>query len=141
MPFLHAHEVRPGDHNDQDWALSSDWAEEMELRAKRNEMIREMLQEGKTVAYRQSGWSLWPRVHSNDLCCYIPVPYHEQVAVDDIVFCHVQPGDRYYAHLVHTKEWDAEMGQWKSWISNMKRRCSGHCSIEHIFGKLVSVLH
>ena len=98
--LLQAHEVRPGDDWDLDWTLSWDHDEEMRLRDKRNKMIQAQLEEGKTVAYRQSGWSLWPKVHSNDLCCYIPVRFEEQILVDDVVFCLVQTQNRYYAHLV-----------------------------------------
>ena len=77
--LLQAHEVWPGDDWDLDWTLSWDREEEMQLREKRNKMIEAQLKEGKTVAYRQSGWSLWPKVHSNDLCCYIPVRFEEQI--------------------------------------------------------------
>ena len=34
---------------------------------KRGTRIKTQLNEGKCVAYRQSGWSLYPRIHSNDL--------------------------------------------------------------------------
>ena len=73
--ILQAHEVRPGDELDTDWTLHVDWGEEQRLREKRNELIRAQLMDGKTAAYRQSGWSLYPRVHSNDLCMYIPVRF------------------------------------------------------------------
>ena len=55
--LLQAHEVRPGDDWDLDWTLSWDHDEEMRLRDKRNNMIQAKLEEGKTMAYRQSGWS------------------------------------------------------------------------------------
>ena len=97
-----AHEVCPGDEFDIDWTKSDDEAEEMRRRAERNEIIREMLLKGKTVAYRESGWSLHPRVSSNNLCSYIPVRYPEQVNKGDVVFCIVQPRGLYHAHLVHT---------------------------------------
>ena len=96
---------------------------------------------GKTAAYRQSGWSLHPRVHSNDLCMYIPVRFEDQVLLDDVVFCIVQPKGYYYAHPVHTKEWDRSRRKYKFWISNLKGKTNGHCYIEHIFGKLVEALH
>ena len=90
---------------DLDWTLSWDREEEMRLREMRNQMIEAQLKEGKTVAYRQSGWSLYPKVHSNDLCCYIPVRFEEQVLEGGVVFCLVQPHSMYYAHLVKHKEW------------------------------------
>ena len=66
-----AHEVRVGDFRDVDWTLRpNDWDAEMRLRTKRNKLIMDQLKAGKSVAYRSSGWSLWPRVHPNDLCVY-----------------------------------------------------------------------
>ena len=138
---LEAHDVRPGDELDVDWTLSHDWAEERRLRDIRNKLIREQLQSGLTVGYRQSGWSLWPRVHSNDLCCYIPVRFQEQVQVNDIVFCQVHPGQYYYAHLVRRKEEDPNRGEYVFWIGNMAGRLNGHCYLDAIYGKLVQVLH
>ena len=130
-----------GDELDTDWTLSADWAEEQRLRDERNELIRSQLAEGKTVAYRQSGWSLYPRVYSNDLCCYLPVRFEEQVQEGDIVFCSVQPNGYYYAHLVKEKEWDDSNRCYKYWISNLKGRLNGWCHIQHIYGKLFQVLH
>ena len=49
---LQAHEVRVGDEFDVDWTLSANWAEEQRLRDKRNQLIKEQLLDGKTVAYR-----------------------------------------------------------------------------------------
>ena len=112
----------------------------MRRRAERYEIIREMLLKGKTVAYRQSTWSLHPRVSSNNLCSYIPVRYPEQVNKGDVVFCIVQPRGLYYARLVHTKEWNYKARKHKFWISNVKGRINGHCFIEHIYGKLVLVV-
>ena len=111
--ILQAHEVRPGDELDTDWTLHADWTQERRLREVRNELIKAQLQEGKTVAYRQSGWSLHPRVHSNDLCCYLPVRFEEQVSRDDIVLCTLQPKGYYYAHLVKELEWDTDSFCWK----------------------------
>ena len=87
-----------------DWTLwPSDWAKELRLRDDRNVRIKEQLQDGKPVIYRSSGWSLYPRVHSNDLCTYEPVKSADDVQLDDIVFCQVQPGNRFYAHVVSFK--------------------------------------
>ena len=77
------------------------------------------------MAYRQSGWSLWPRVHSNELCYYIPVRFEEQVSQDDVAFCIVQPREYYYAHLVNKKEWDVSRQKHKFWISNLEGRING----------------
>ena len=139
--ILQAHEVRVGDELDTDWTTHADWSEEQRLRDVRNELIRAQLQEGKTVAYRQSGWSLWPRVHSNDLCCYLPVRFDLQVGVGDIVFCQVQPQGYYYAHLVKDKEYMADLSCYRYWISNLKGRVNGYTFLQFIYGKLFQVLH
>ena len=112
---------------------------EMHLRTVRNQMIKEELQLGKPVIYRSSDWSLYPRVWSNDLCFYDPVTSADEVSEDDIVFCQVQPGDRFYAHLVWCK-WFQE-GEWYFTISNLKGRSNGGCSIKHIYGRLIRVEH
>ena len=138
---LQAHEVRVGDELDTDWTLSADWAHELRLREERNQIIKDMLLEGKTVGYRQSGWSLWPKVHSNDLCCYMPVKFDESVKDDDVVFCEVQPMGHFYAHLVKSKEWSNERRCYDYWISNLQGRINGWCNIPHIHGKLFQVLH
>ena len=49
------HEVRVGDYHDLDWTIRPDWTEEVRLREVRNELIRDQLKAGKTVAYRSSG--------------------------------------------------------------------------------------
>ena len=67
--------------------------------------LKRMLLEGYTVAYRSSGNSLLPMVASGDRCTYTPVKLVEEVAVNDVVFCEVQRGDRFYAHLVSKKEY------------------------------------
>ena len=104
---------------DVDWTLCPEnWPLEMERRELRNNMIKEQLQKGRNVAYISSGWSLWPRVLSNDRCTYEPVESEDQVRQDDIVFCQVQPGDRFYAHLVTTKSWYHEELRWAFTILN-----------------------
>ena len=65
----------------------------------------------------------------------------EQVSEDDVVFCIVQPSGYYYAHLVKEKEYDGSRREYKFWISNLKGRVNAFCYIEHIFGKLVQILH
>ena len=107
---------------------------ELEFREARNQSIKAQLLEGKTVAYRQSGWSLYPRASNNDLCCYVPVRFDESVDEGDIVFCEVQPEGHFYAHLVQTKEW--ARWRWIYGISNLKGRRNGWCEIKHIYGKL-----
>ena len=109
------------------------------MRAVRNEMIKEQLQLGKPVIYRSSGWSLYPRVWPNDQCTYEPVTSADEVQEDDIVFCQVQPGDRFYGHLV-SRKWFQD-GEWYFTISNLQGRSNGWCSIKHIYGRLIRCEH
>ena len=133
-----SHEITP--ELDVDWTLCpEDSAKELRLRAQRNEMIKEQLQLGKPVIYRSSGWSLYPRVWSNDLCSYDPVTSANEVRFGDIVFCQVQPGDRFFAHVV-SRKW-FQNGEWYFTISNLKGKENGWCSIEHIYGRLIRAEH
>ena len=83
-----------------------------------NEVIKEQLQFGMPVIYRSLGWSLYPRIWPNDECTYEPVTSADDVNENDIVFCQVQPGDRFYGHLVSCK-WFQD-GEWYFTISNLK---------------------
>ena len=105
------------------------------MRDERNEIIKKQLQLGRPVIYRSSGWSLWPRVGSGDQCTYEPVTSADDVRKTDIVFCQVQPGDLFYAHLVSHK-WFQD-GKWYFSISNLNGWLNGWCAIEHIYGRLI----
>ena len=123
-----------------DWTLCPQHKQmEYRLREVRNKLLKEKLLAGDTVCYRSSGWSLWPRVSSGDMTTYRPVRSVEQVNIDDIVFCEVQPGSRFYAHLVKEKWWDAWEEKYKFTISNINGFENGHCHIEHIHGILIDV--
>ena len=134
-------EVRPS--LDVDWTLCpEDWAKELRHRLVRNTMIKEALLDGKAIKYRSSGWSLYPKVHSNDECTYAPFLQDEQdIEEGDIVFCEVQPGDRFYAHFVKAKWWDDVYQGWYFTISNLSGRENGWCGVQHIYGRLVHVRH
>ena len=111
-----AHEITP--ELDVDWTrCPDDWERELRLRKVRNELLKENLQAGKPVIYRSSGWSLWPRVWPNDQCTYEPVTSADQVHKEDIVFCEVQPDDRFYAHVV-SRKWLKD-GEWYFTMPNM----------------------
>ena len=133
------HETAQAPLLDVDWTLCEDRGEEMKRRKMRNEMIKDKLKAGRSVCYRSSGWSLYPRVHCNDQTTYDPVTSADQVQVGDIVFCTVQPYDRFFAHLVKEKNWRG--AAWCFAISNFAGRVNGWCLIEHIYGRLVEVLH
>ena len=135
------HEVRP--EQDVDQTLSWDWTIQARRREERNVKLKQLLQSGQPVAYRSNGRSLEPRVFSGDRCSYEPVTSAEQVSVDDVVFCEVQEGDRFYAHLVASKEWHERDGLYYFWISNLKGPSTGvmngWCNISHIYGRLYNV--
>ena len=142
VPFLleGRHEVTP--ELDIDWTLCPEnWNTELQRREVRNSMIKDQLLAGRDVCYRSSGNSLFPRVWSNDCCTYTPVVSATEVRVDDIVFCQVQPGDRFYAHLVKHKYWQYSQSKWIFTISNLQGRENGWCGIEHIYGRLTNVVH
>ena len=133
-----SHEITP--ELDVDWTLCpEDSGKELRLREERNVLIKEQLQLGKPVIYRSSGWSLYPRLWSNDQCSYYPVTSANEVREDDIVFCQVQPSNRFFAHLV-SRKWFQD-GEWYFTISNLKGRENGWCRIEHIYGRLVRAEH
>ena len=98
--MFEAHEIHPDQEIDWTIPKNGGWAEEFRLRQHRNNLIKFQLQAGMSVQYRSSGWSLFPQVHSNDLCMFEPVLHPDTIEVGEIVFCEVQPGNRFYAHKV-----------------------------------------
>jgi len=102
-------------------------------------MCKKQLQEGTHVQYKSGGNSLYPVVHANDSCLFEPVANPEELKVNDIVFCEVQPGDRFFAHLIHKIEWVAGFRCFA--IGDIDGNGDGHCFNEHIYGRLVEVVH
>ena len=140
MPFLYnsPHEVRP--EHDVDWTLHADRNIELKRREERNRLIMDELLAGKDVVYRSSGWSLYPRVHSNDMCHYTPIRGDDDVEEDDVVFCQVR--NMFFAHLVKRKEWYGCPDNVYSYtISRLDGRENGWTTIDKIYGKLVGVWH
>ena len=98
-------------------------------------MVKAELQNCNTVAFRSSGNSLDPRVCSGDSCTYQPVANAAEIQLNDIVFCEVQPGNRFYAHIVKKiEDWE---GRRRFTIANYAGRENGWCYSEHIYGKLI----
>ena len=133
-------ESKPGPEWDIDYTLqeSPDWETELKRRRERDIQIKAQLKEGRNVFYRSSGWSLYPYVSSGDGCTYTLVTSQKQVQVNDIVFCEVQPGDRFYAHLVLEAQ-EGSSGKMRYIIGNASGHQNGWCHIEHIYGRLVKV--
>ena len=132
-----SHEVRP--EQDVDQTFHPNWHTEQRRREERNIELKRMLLAGTTVAYRSSGRSLEPRVMDGSRCTYEPVTSVDQVLTNDIVFCEVQYGDRFYAHLVKSKDWHPLDNCFYFWISNLRGKTKGWCHIKHIYGKLINV--
>ena len=125
---------------EKDWTLHpGDKEAEEEARAVRNAMIKALLTSNRSVQYRSSGNSLAPFVYSGDVTMWEPVTDHSTLVVGDIVWCLVQPTQRYYGHAIH------EIGDWYGqtyWrIGNLKQppHMNGWCYAEHIFGVLFEV--
>ena len=145
-----AHEVNPGNTIDFDWTLHpKDWPRVEALRQVRNEWLEHKLSNGFTVAYKQSGWSCYPRIHRDDMCYFKPTCGHwKNLHVGDIVFCAVEPGFRYYAHQIKAIEWCefnfpdnpptpyTEGCEPRFTISNLQGKEIGWCFIRSIYGKL-----
>ena len=111
----------------------------MSRRRIRNEVMEEALKAGHAISYRSSGWSLWPRVVSGQVCTVIPVMFAEMVNEGDIVFCRVQETNEYYILKVLSIGWDRKRSKEYYWIGNNRGRKNGWCYLEHIFGKVVDI--
>ena len=122
---------------DFDWTLDKDKTTELRKRGHRNRLVKEALQSGKTVAFRSSGNSLDPWVLSNDCCTYAPVTDPKELRQHDVVFCEVQPGNRFYAHIIKQIV-ELRRGP-RFYISNLQGRLNGYCEMKHIYGKLIHV--
>ena len=112
--------------------------------------MREALLAGSIVQFKSTGRSLEPLVFSGDVCFLHPVlpGCNSQILPGDIIFCHVQPGNRYYTHLVwrtykYKTKYDVEKDVFI--IGNNrdgdKKKCNGWCFREHIYGILTQTQH
>ena len=87
----------------------------------------------------EPGHSLALVVASGDVTMWEPITDHSELIVGDIVWCQVQPSQRYYGHAIH------DIGDWcdqKYWmIGNLKQppHMNGWCYVEHICGVLCEV--
>ena len=111
------HSVGPELDFDLDWTR-------FERREERNNLVKAELQNGNTVGFRSSGLSLYPRVCSGDFDTYQPVVNaDDEIQKEDIVLCEVQPGSRFYAHIVKKiEDWE---GRRRFTIANYAGRENG----------------
>ena len=129
------------------------WEQEQNLRERRHLLIRESLEEGRSVFYKSTGDSMWPLVQSGDACTFYPIQAvtakkgrcvtinkeESEIEVGDIVFCRVNPRWLFYAHIVLEKKPEALAEKTQYVIGNIKNHKNGWCWREHIFGILVDV--
>ena len=69
-----------------------------------------------------------------------PVSDHDILELGDVVFCQVQEGDRFYAHMIQKIEyWKDGSRYWL--IGNMADPpiINGWCAAKHIYGRLMEV--
>ena len=162
---LEVHEYIEGSELANDWTLDENRGKEFALRELRNELIKDKLQKNQKVVYRSSGWSCYPYIWSNDLCYYAPVHkqffaektccYWSLVYWDDhkqnwyqldrghVVFCAVEPGNRFFAHPIKHIEWtypgESHIMQPRYTIANLAGHENGHSSTNMIWGVLYQV--
>ena len=130
-----AHQVHPKD--EVDWTLHG--GNEARDREIRNAMIKDLLTSGRGVQYRSGGNSLVPVVYSGDVTMWEPVTDHDALVVGEIVFCLVQPTQRYFGHAIHKIDYWNGTKYWE--IGNMSEppHINGYCYKEHIYGTLMEV--
>ena len=75
-----------------------------------------------------------------DVVVLAPMSSEADLKEGDIVFCEVQPGDRFYCHEIHRINYEGPAGSAKYTIGNHKGMDNGWCLIEHIYGRVIEVL-
>ena len=128
----------------RDWTKHEDPQVWQVYSNRRFDMMREVLSKGRKVQMVSGGKSLEPLVLAGEGCVFAPIHNTDNgTTIDsgDIVFCHVQPGWRYYCLKVWHKEKD-ELGFECFVIGNNKRgkeaRSNGWCHRYQIYGLLVA---
>lgn len=89
------------------------------------------LKAGETVAFREGGNSMTPRIKSRQKCTYVPVSSMSDIKVGDAVFCRV--GGSYFTHLI-----TAIRGE-EVQISNNHGHVNGWTKIENVFGRVIKI--
>ncbi|RYX81088.1 phage repressor protein [bacterium] len=89
------------------------------------------LKAGETVAFREGGNSMTPRIKSRQKCTYSPVSSIDDIKLGDAVFCRV--GGSYFTHLI-----TAIRGE-EVQISNNHGHVNGWTKIENVFGRVIKI--
>jgi hypothetical protein len=94
------------------------------------------LKSGESVAFRESGNSMCPRIKSRELCTYAPVLTDDDVDEGDVVFCRV--GGHYYTHMVHAKQRKQKLEDGFTYqIGNLRGHINGWTGLNNIYGRVV----
>ncbi len=88
------------------------------------------LQAGETVAFREGGNSMTPRIKSRQKCTYAPVSSIDDVKIGDAVFCRV--GGSYFTHLITAIRDEVQ-------ISNNHGHVNGWTKIDNVFGRVIKI--
>ena len=105
--------------------------------------MKARLRRGYTVITRMLGVPMLPIV-CNDVCKFEPVENSDKIKEGDIVFCEIRPKNQFAVRKVlkvyeemNIRYYDIGYdGRWKG--GGCKH---GWCQSEHIYGRLVEVLH
>ncbi len=89
------------------------------------------LKAGETVAFREGGNSMTPRIKSRQKCTYSPVSSIDDVKIGDAVFCRV--GGSYFTHLITAIRGDEVQ------ISNNHGHVNGWTKIENVIGRVIKI--
>ena len=106
----------------------------------RNNIIKEQLRKGFRVQFLSSQGSMWPLYNCGDAVLLEPISSESDLLEGDIVFCEVQPGNRFYCHEIQRINYEAPAGPTVYTISNNKGTENGWCYIEHIYGRVIEVI-
>lgn len=141
-----------GDDVDQtkinrDGTRNTNYDIELKRRHERDLAIEHTLKRGRSAEYRSSGNSLLGAgVESGNMCRYIPIEavrfpkdesgFESSLKERDIVFCQVQPSNKFFAHMIHRIQWWIPDQRYYYVISGSARgaHANGWCYIDTIYG-------
>ena len=134
-----AFEIHPDEEQDErDFRESvAKWWEGWQERNDNNKFLKAKLQAGMFVMCRMSGGSMLPLVHHKDVCLFEPVLNSDTIKEGDIVFCEIQPSNKFAAHKVLKIYEETNI---RYYDIGDKRGCKhGWCQGQHIYGRLIEV--
>ena len=94
---------------------------------------------GANVCYQSCGHRRFAKVKRGECYTYAPVESADQVNERDIVFCQVEPDDRFLFLVVTAKGFHPNRQEWRFTIANIRGYERGKCFLDKIYGRLISV--